>query len=200
MMKKRVFLLCIGLFCSIGSLIAASDLRPAAPEEVVTPVIRTRAEWGAQPFVAEKMKPHRLTRGICIHHSEGRAPKPGEENQIVRNIQDYHMSQRKWGDAAYHYFICPSGLILEGRSLDFAGDTGTVYDTAGLEQICLLGSYMNTLPTPEALKALSALVRRDMKTYGFKNDQIFAHRELAQTDCPGNELYRWYKEVFFRSF
>ncbi|HNV72885.1 MAG TPA: N-acetylmuramoyl-L-alanine amidase, partial [Candidatus Ozemobacteraceae bacterium] len=80
--------------------------------------------------------------------------------------------------------------------LDYAGDTGTVYDTTGLEQICMLGSYMNQLPTPEALKALDALVRRDMKALKFTRDQIFAHRELAQTDCPGHELYKWYKDVF----
>lgn len=162
-------------------------------------VIRTRAEWGAKPFLPEKMKPHQIARGIVIHHSEGRAPKPGEENQIVQNIQSFHMNEKKWGDVAYHYFICPSGLILQGRPLEFAGDTGTVYDTMGLEQICVLGSYMKELPTPEALKALAALVQRDMKTLGFKRDRIFAHRELAQTDCPGHVLFQWYKDVFKES-
>ncbi len=157
-MNQRSCLVCLGLIVLLQVAAFAADSAGLTSDSVQV-VIRSRAEWGARPFVAEKMKPHRITRGICIHHSEGRAPKPGEENQIVRNIQQYHMNERKWGDVAYHYFICPSGLILEGRPLDYAGDTGTVYDTTGLEQICMLGSYMKELPTPEALKALDALVR-----------------------------------------
>lgn len=196
---NRLLVVVVLLLC-VSGIAGAID---AATAPVTTPlvslVIRSRAEWGAKPFVAEKMKPHRITRGIVVHHSAGRAPKPGEEDQIVRNIQHFHMNDKKWGDVAYHYFICPSGLILEGRPLAFAGDTGTVYDTTGLEQICMLGSYMKELPTPEALKALTELVRRDMTTLGFKRDKVFAHRELAQTDCPGNELYKWYVEVFKES-
>ena len=176
----------------VGTVVCAAS--PGGPESDV--VIRTRDEWGARPGLPEKMKPHHIDKGIIIHHSAGRAPKPGEENQIVRNIQDFHMNEKKWGDVAYHYFICPSGLILQGRPLGFAGDTGTVYDTAGYEQICMLGDYMKELPTVEALKALSALVRRDMNTLGFTRDRIFAHREVAQSDCPGDALYNWYKNVF----
>ena len=188
----RTILLAFLFALVLGSALAIDVAEPQL-------VIRTRAEWGAKPFLPEKMKPHSISRGIVVHHSEGRAPKPGEENQIVQNIQSFHMGEKKWGDVAYHYFICPSGLILQGRPLEYAGDTGTVYDTMGLEQICMLGSYMKVLPTPEALKALSALVQRDMKALGFKRDKVFAHRELAQTDCPGHVLYQWYKDVFKES-
>lgn len=190
-MLRIMSLVFLGVFSSVCGF---------AAEPVETRlVIRTRAEWGARPFLPEKMKPHAIDKGIIVHHSEGRAPKPGEEDQVVRAVQNYHMNDRKWGDAAYHYFICPSGIILQGRPLEFAGDSGTNYDTRGYEQICMLGSYMKELPTPEALKALSALVQRDMKALGFKRDRIFAHRELAQTDCPGHALYQWYKDVFKES-
>ncbi|MFZ2959466.1 MAG: N-acetylmuramoyl-L-alanine amidase [Candidatus Ozemobacteraceae bacterium] len=183
----------ISLFFLATTCCLAEDLPKS---ELPCPSIRPRVEWNAKPALTELMKPQGALRGIVVHHSEGKAPKAGEENSVVQNIQSYHMGERKWGDVAYHFFVCPSGLVLEGRSLNFAGDSGTKYDTQGYEMVCVLGGYMKELPTPEALRALTGLVQNQMKQHHLTKNQIHAHRELASTDCPGDCLYKWFSEKF----
>ncbi len=190
-MKIPVWVL--GMVLSMGSVAWADE--PLVPQTPVPPV-HPRMEWNARPFLAGKMRVQNAIRGIVVHHSEGRAPKPGEEATVIRNIQDFHMNDKKWGDIAYHFFITPAGEVFEGRPLKFAGDTGTVYDTTGYEMICFLGSYMKELPTEKALKAFSCFAISEMKRLNLDKARIWGHRDLAATDCPGNSLYKWFTDEF----
>ncbi|MFZ5951623.1 MAG: peptidoglycan recognition family protein [Candidatus Rifleibacteriota bacterium] len=150
--------------------------------------------WQATPAIDSMMKVQNRINGIVIHHTAGRSPVASDESMIMKNIQSYHMNERKWGDIAYHLLIAPSGRVYEGRDPRFVGDSGTKYDTDGLLMICFLGTYEKHLPTPEARHAMKKLVKNQMEKYQVDSTKIWCHRDLAQTDCPGTALYQWVKK------
>lgn len=158
------------------------------------PILLSRSEWQAEKPALNIMVPQKNIRSVVIHHSEGRAPVSKEESFVVKNIQNYHMSEKHWGDIAYHFMIAPSGNIYEGRPVDFAGDSGTRYDLQGRVLICVMGSYSKEPPTQAALQALKNLVISQCKKFGLKFDQSCCHRDLAETECPGDAFYKWFKE------
>ena len=128
-----------------------------------------------------------------------------------------------WGDIAYHYLIGPTGKIYEGRSEKYAASSGTVYLTkpqweaagqnekgqtaaakpSGVEKpgaseghltVSLLGTFHDELPGEVTRRNLAKFVAQKLKEHNLTIDAVFFHREIAcWTDCPGQELYDWFR-------
>ncbi|MBF0542795.1 MAG: N-acetylmuramoyl-L-alanine amidase [Candidatus Riflebacteria bacterium] len=183
----------LAIFClfisSLSILFAADQIVPADDK---LPIF-SRDSWNATQAVESKMIPQIKITAIVVHHSAGTAPEPDNETKVLKGIQSFHMDDKNWGDTAYHYLIAPSGRIYEGRNSGFQGDSGTKYDLKNKLMICMLGNYQEKDPTAQATKALSELLIAKMKEYELKPENIFGHRDLAVTECPGNKLYQWLK-------
>jgi N-acetyl-anhydromuramyl-L-alanine amidase AmpD len=125
----------------------------------------------------------------------------------LRNLQEFSMrddfvtrwdKQKKkrkkikakpaWGDVPYHFYIDSAGRIGEGRSMEFAGDTNTGYDTDGYIQIVVEGDFAQEQPGTQQLYALDDLVLWLADTYQMTPDDITGHADHAETDCPGANL------------
>ncbi|GAB5520356.1 MAG: hypothetical protein RhofKO_26070 [Rhodothermales bacterium] len=197
-MSMRALL--VGLLL-LGSLIlngCAVSRTVEMPESARTIVTHPRASWGAQPPVSP-MKSHRIER-ITIHHTATYQRPDRSIEDKLRGLQAF--SQRvdslgdgrlkpAWADVPYHFYIDVHGQIAEGREVGYPGDTNTAYDPAGHVLIVLEGNFEEEDLNDEQRTSLLALTRVLAQHWHISADRIAAHRDFADTLCPGQALYDW---------
>jgi len=157
--------------------------------------VHTREAWAAAPAGA-RMRPHQVER-VTLHHT-GPPAWEGMPSAAVylRGIQAFHMGpERRWPDIAYHLLIDLDGVVWEGRSLAFAGDTATAYDPSGHALVAVLGDYDRQRPTVAQVDAIVQTVRRLLEAYGLDAAVVGGHRDYAATACPGGNLYGLLPEI-----
>ena len=107
----------------------------------------------------------------------------------LRRLQQWSRRERVWVDVPYHFVIAPDGVVYEGRSLEWAGDSNTAYLTAGQVQVMLLGNFQEQEPSAAQLLSATRLLAKLMVTYSLGPQTIVAHRHhTTQTVCPGQNL------------
>ncbi|MGI9521445.1 MAG: peptidoglycan recognition protein family protein [Hyphomicrobiaceae bacterium] len=157
-----------------------------------------RQQWGAKKAQVGLMKRHAIT-GILIHHTSVRQQPRLTVEKKMRGLQSFSQRpgrvgrRRKpvWGDVPYHYYIGVSGRIAEGRSLGYAGDTNTRYNTLGWAQIVLEGNFTKEQPNEKQLMSLFDLVVVLAKKHPNVTKNIAGHNDQASTNCPGPNLKRY---------
>jgi hypothetical protein len=162
--------------------------------------IHSRKAWGARP--PRERTPQRLTKAstLFVHWSAGKGLGPQfdtwkEQCAAVRGIQNFHMDdpERKWNDIAYGYLVVqPSGRlrlarIFEGRGHDTVPASQEGYNT-GNTSVCVL------MKEGEPLKR--STVRRIKSLYKrLPCGSVKGHRDVGDTDCPGDLLYAQLPEI-----
>lgn len=144
----------------------------------------SREQWGAKPpsRAVGSVEPVRLE----IHHSAS-SVNMADPLTTVRAIQRLHMTAGN-ADVLYHGFITPDGRIVEGRGWGKRINTGLSADSL---MVCVLGNFMDVLPTVEARMALRRL--RENLPFAW---QVTYHGERGAaekkpTACPGTRLAEW---------
>jgi LysM repeat protein len=157
--------------------------------------VTTRAEWKAEK--AESMKKAAPYQKITVHHTTDNPKYPKRNNALfVKVIQNYHQKKRKWADIAYHYLISKDGEIFEGRLLSNLGAHVKNHNTGNIG-IALLGDF-NRDQVPDLQKeALTTLIKALQERYDIATNQIFRHKDLGDTDCPGKHCAKFVQD--FRS-
>lgn len=155
-----------------------------------------RAEWGARPPVLP-MRTHVPVR-ITIHHT-GVAQDPGRsvESKLIglqtfSQRDDSLASGRKkpaWADVPYHYYVAMDGAVAEGREWRFVGDSNTPYDPTGHLLIVVEGNFERDTLSSAQRKTLDILVPSQARRFRIPEAALGAHRDYAQTSCPGRALY-----------
>jgi len=137
---------------------------------------------------------------IVIHHT-ATTKNLDDPQQAIRDIYHYHAVSRGWGDIGYNYIVDQNGKIYEGRY----GGEGVIGAHAGPGNhgsigIAVLGNYQNN-PIPEkAVVSLSQFISKKGKINNIDTDgyskfrgenlaNIFGHRDIMHTACPGEFLY-----------
>jgi len=166
----------------------------------------TRDQWGADPPQGT-LYYYTVTHN-GLHHTASVADWGSsgfsECAARVRAIQDYHMGLG-WTDIGYNYLICKHGLSWEGRA---GGD-----DVVGAHDACNWGSMgvscmgyfhppYNHQPTTAMLNELDDMFAWKCDNwdidpfgtgwyygYGGYMDNIYGHRDVGATACPGDILY-----------
>lgn len=187
-------------------------------QSVDRPPVISRASWGADEQLrcmdAEYMP---TVRAATIHHTAGTNDYgPGDSAAIVRGIYVYHAQTLGWCDIGYNTLVDKYGQIFEGayggldRAIHGAHAGGFNDSTFG---VSMLGLYTGVDPTDVQLEAVSQIVAwklgnsyRDpratvtlVSTGGGTSrypagtpvnlPAIFAHRDVGNTECPGNNGY-----------
>jgi hypothetical protein len=62
---------------------------------------------------------------------------------------------------------------------------------AGHVTICLLGNFMETEPTYAAKESFVKLCAYLLQKNDLTINDVWVHREVASTLCPGNKFYAW---------
>lgn len=159
--------------------------------------IQPRANWNAaEPKAYKSQVPVKIT----IHH-EGEIFNPQKEPAAVhiKKVQTWGMSEaRNWSDIPYHYLIDFDGNIYEGRNVFTAGETATEYDPEGHLLITCLGNFEEQEVTEKQLNALIELTAYCCNKYQISPTTIKAHKDFAQTLCPGKDLYRYLESGYLQ--
>lgn len=116
---------------------------------------------------------------IVVHHTA--TPSTVSADQI----RAAHL-QRGFTDIGYHFLITESGEWVRGRPMSRIGAhvRGHNLDSIG---IAVIGDFRHS-PVPEAQQqALFRLLSQLRSRY--PSARIYTHRELAPTQCPGDQLH-----------
>ena len=190
--------------------------RAPAPEEpepgsaAPRPSILRRAAWGAR---APKYA-YSYTRAghVGIHHTASvddfTTSTRAECAARLRAIQAFHMDTNGWNDIGYAWVVCRHGDVFQGREDDDdSTDVQGAHDgfNLGSTGLSLLGYFhppYDQRPTEEQLSALVDLIawisglrgidpagRSLYEAFGAEVDNVYGHREVRETSCPGDHLF-----------
>jgi hypothetical protein len=137
---------------------------------------------------------------ITLHHSGEAKPMTLQDNAVkkLKDLQTWGKNDKNWWDVPYHFLIAPDGTIYEGRDYRYMGETNTKYDPNGHLLITVMGNYEIQKPTPEQLKSIMDLMAWAVDSFNVPLDKIYGHKDLAQTDCPGQYLYQYLNDGTFQ--
>lgn len=131
---------------------------------------------------------------IIVHHTESK----GGAADFIRHI---HVDINKWSDIGYHYIITngkkngnwkagEDGEVQDGRPVEKMGAHAKGANKGSIG-ISLVGTFGKTEPTPLQIASLIRLLTEFCQKYELNPlEDILAHRDVGNTDCPGDNLYR----------
>ncbi|XP_014091181.2 peptidoglycan-recognition protein LB isoform X2 [Bactrocera oleae] len=152
--------------------------------------IISRANWGARPstLVEHFNGPAPY---VIIHHSymPSACYTAADCIKAMRSMQDYHQLQRGWNDIGYSFAIGGDGMIYVGRGFNVIGAHAPKYNDRSVG-ICMIGDWRTELPPPQMLAAAKSLIEFGLtKGYIHSEYKLLAHRQVRNTECPGQRLY-----------
>lgn len=153
--------------------------------------IRTRAQWGARASNTAWI-PSQPPSHFVVHHTDGPFVSCATQaacDQMMRNIQNFHMNTNGWADIGYNFCIGDTAIVYEARGWNRQGAHSPGFNSRSIG-FCFMGAFHNVLPPAAALSAAQAFVicSRDWgrltTTY-----RVLGHRQDIATTCPGNALF-----------
>jgi len=126
-----------------------------------------------------------------IHHTGSYAKSNSRQLfSVNRSHQNrFHFKSSLGYYVGYHFFIERSGAFTQTRSVEELGaHTYNERTNTGYNHyigICLAGDMRTQQPTKKQLDALRRILTLDLKIpYG----NVYLHRDLDDTECPGAHL------------
>jgi uncharacterized protein with LGFP repeats len=188
------------------------------------PSIISRADWGADESLrCGTTQYDNGIRAAAVHHTAGSNDySPLESAGIVKAIYTYHSKTLGWCDIAYNALVDKYGQVFEGSA---GGLTKPVegFHTGGFNRntwgVAMIGNFDDVPPTPIQLRTVGRLLgwRLGMDSVDPKGTvalesagshyttfpagatatlpAIFTHRDVGNTDCPGNAAYALMDEI-----
>jgi uncharacterized protein with LGFP repeats len=182
------------------------------------PNIISRAQWGADESMRRgaPLYDNGIKAGIVHHTATSNDYSPEDSAGIVRSIYAYHTRTLGWGDIAYNALVDKYGQVFEGR---FGGITRSVEGshTGGFNQntwaVSMIGNFDEMPPPLPQLRSVGLVLgwRLAMDGVDPKGSvslaseggpytrfpqgvaptlpNIFAHRDVGDTACPGSLGY-----------
>jgi hypothetical protein len=216
-----LMLLATGVFDTRKDEGSAPPSGPAdAPDKttqyrIVPPELHPRAEWEAESFRGSPIPLARPTyTRMTFHHAAGFGATTLEEGlEQVKRIQDFHQNGRGWSDIGYHFVLDESGRVYQGRP--FGNRTTPFEDGPPLVQgahvggantgnigVCMLGCYhppastpsfpCNDRMSPSMADSAAVMFAFLSERYSVVPSNLFGHRDLGSTACPGDNNYNNY--------
>ncbi len=171
------------------------------------PPVNSRVAWGAAP--PNCTYAYCNVTHLAVHHTAGQGEYAcngfDECATDVRAIQAFHMNTNGWCDVGYNYLASSDGQLWEGRG--GGDDVRGAHDgfNCGSMGVANMGYYhppYNQEWTEAQLDAVAELAtwKADQKGidpegFGFYEglganmDNIYGHRDVSSTACPGDTLY-----------
>ncbi|ESO90942.1 hypothetical protein LOTGIDRAFT_233462 [Lottia gigantea] len=155
------------------------------------PSIVSRASWGARASRSNSYLPSQPVHWVFIHHGESSACHSQSQCAgIVRSYQNYHMDSHGWSDIGYSFLVGEDGNAYEGRGWDRIGAHTVGYNSKAVA-ICLIGSFDSVVPNAAALNTVKRLIQCGIDKGKISKDYVLrGHRDVNQTSCPGDALYK----------
>jgi len=164
-----------------------ANLTATAPATSASALLLCRDAWGARP-ARPGGRVHTITR-MTLHHEAVVLGDNRNAPERLRQDQRYHQDQKGWVDIAYHVGVDRNGNIYELRTPQIAGDTATDYDTTGHFLVLCEGDFDQEVVSEAQLEGAALAFAWATQTFHIATDTLAGHRDLAQTACPGANLY-----------
>lgn len=156
--------------------------------------VYTRNEWGAEA-PRPRTRQDAPTEAFVHHTENGDAAHIQTVRQAlaaVRAIQHFHMHERvpPFSDIGYHFMVFqpggafPHALPVACRPIAYVPAAQLEHNTRTLA-IAVYGDGRRDPMHPNTRFVIEALVR----TYGPNVRKIGGHRDVVQTECPGDRFY-----------
>ena len=131
---------------------------------------------------------------ITVHHDAILMEKCSYDIAAKRmeSIRCGHAS--KWADIGYHYTIDRDGRVWEGRSVKLQG-AHVKNQNAGNVGVMVMGHFNHQEPSQAQKRSLVKVLKALQKKYAVKTSNVFTHRELMATACPGENLQRYMVQI-----
>ena len=134
------------------------------------------------------------TEMIVIHHA---GFPDGDKDSSAEEIHKYHQEVNGWAGIGYHYVIRKDGTIEQGRKPLAVGAHSYKHNKNSVG-ICVAGNF-NVAKIKSAqmdsLKLLTAWLCQKYKLNPLGKGVIVGHRNLNDTSCPGDNLYKKLDEI-----
>ncbi len=126
----------------------------------------------------------------CIVHHTGADDNP--ETMQADNVTDYHVRIKKWKDAGYNWMaelIDNYPVIITLRPPTTNGSHALGWNRIALG-VVVAGNFMETIPDPRLIDCLVEDLFRPIicGVFHIPKDHIHAHRDVGETDCPGDNF------------
>ncbi|GAA2618318.1 peptidoglycan recognition family protein [Actinomadura fulvescens] len=194
-----------GVFMGVGlaeNEAMAESIRGAVERPLPSrPRVYTRQEWGARRSRKGAKVVERMPDRIVVHHTA--TPNTTNESlehayRLSRDIQRFHMRHRGWNDTGQHLTISRGGYVMEGRD----GSLSAILTGRHVVGAQALHHNDHTIGIENegnyAKASVPALLWTSLVTactwlcaeYQLDPDKaVVGHRDLGNTDCPGDVLY-----------
>lgn len=163
---------------------AAVSSPTTVPSQVVEVICRDA--WGAEE-AQSSMRPHVIER-LTLHHTAAPLGDNRDAPARARHHQRFHLDSG-FADIAYHFIVDLRGNILEGRPIEYVGETFTDYDPTGHLLVCCEGDFNDQGTTEAQLLSVARVFAWGCVTFDVSPSTLAGHRDYASTSCPGDELY-----------
>lgn len=157
-----------------------------APPAAAALTVLCRDAWGAAP-AGEPMAAHQISR-VMVHHTATALEDAREAPSRMRSHQSYHQRQG-FRDIAYHLVVDVAGNVYEGRDPSQPGETFTDYDPTGWFLVTCEGNFDGQALSDAQFEGLAVATAWSLDAFALTADSVRAHRDVAQTSCPGGAIY-----------
>lgn len=107
----------------------------------------------------------------------------------MRSMQDLHMDFNGWDDIGYTFAIGGDGNVYEGRGYGIVGAHAPHYNDRSIG-LLFIGDYVDSMPTPHMLQVAQEFIDYSVAQRQLKPDYtLYGHRQVRETECPGQTLY-----------
>ena len=172
----------------------------AKSAKVPKPKIGSRKSWGAKSYKGSPDYAGSVKKAV-VHHTAGSNSYSAEDvPSVLRGIQSYHQSGRGWSDVGYNVIADKYGRLWHARGGDVKkaviGAHVAGHNT-GTFGISVLGSYDKKAPPKKTRDAVASAIAWKLSLDGVKASKstVVAHRDLANTSCPGDAFYSKMGEI-----
>ena len=134
------------------------------------------------------------TEMIVIHHA---GFPDGDKDSSAEEIHKFHQEVNGWAGIGYHYVIRKDGTIEQGRR-PLAVGAHAYHHNKNSIGICVAGNFdVAKIHSAQldSLKLLTAWLCHKYKLNPMKKGVIVGHRNLNDTSCPGDNLYKKLDEI-----
>lgn len=148
-----------------------------------------RSQW-TRVRPAGNINPMQGVNRITLHHEGNQAVNFVDESNTMDRlelIRRSHTSHRGWADIGYHFIVDRAGRVWEGRPLAFQGAHVSENNPHNVG-VMVLGNFDIQRPSDVQIQAMQGTIRHLRRQFRVAPNQIWTHRELGRTSCPGDML------------
>ena len=164
-------------------------------KKVSKPKIGSRSSWGAKAYNGSPDYASGIKQAVVHHTSGSNSYSAADVPGIIRGIQAYHQQGRGWDDIGYNVVADKYGRLWHARGGDIEkaviGAHVAGHNT-GTFGISVLGTYNSSAPPKKTRDAVASAIAWKFSLNGISkasSSNMVGHRDLGQTDCPGDAFY-----------